>query len=565
MVLAKLKARQEREEKYAATNSVKIHNQWRKVMRLAKVDELRKEVQIIAQNHEREVDRKDSIIQMLDRDLEEAEEQYQMAHRAHLMVMDSLLDLQHNRMKALETELEVQLKALEDEFENERSDITKNHTRKVKDLSDVMSTMEAEFSEKEAEARQDFESQREEIKNRNSEEYNVLKISLESTIEELEKHFEQAHQAYLVSTEGRTQMFRDLTKSDEASARRIEKKMRKLIRLQDSLAHWRTKIATNSREWEERNKSLRREKDSMARHYQKLKASMNRFRAGQLQRLKSLALNSGSSIEELKEKQHLAECILKLAELNRKMETEQEKILGFETMMGITPFAAVREDLQTIHEESKLAIQEMENNNIGGNKENNNSNDGMKIKQQTIDGGPGGDMTSLSGPEMSDEGLNDATNYELDSTTAHNNENAAAATTTVDSDTAGPKYSSYGLDRNDGQVVDEWNYLNNFYKKFNKVKLDVSMLQDQRDTIQKENNELRDVLKRYLDGISVNEDVISDDANPLLVINDRMMKSKQSILMQQQQQLQQQQQIQDGNNDENGNAQNILVVEQLAN
>ena len=49
MVLAKLKARQEREEKYAATNSVKIHNQWRKVMRLAKVDELRKEVQIIAQ------------------------------------------------------------------------------------------------------------------------------------------------------------------------------------------------------------------------------------------------------------------------------------------------------------------------------------------------------------------------------------------------------------------------------------------------------------------------------------------------------------------------------------
>jgi hypothetical protein len=32
--------------------------------------------------------------------------------------------------------------------------------------------------------------------------------------------------------------------------------MRKLIRLQDSLVHWRTKIATNSREWDERNKAL---------------------------------------------------------------------------------------------------------------------------------------------------------------------------------------------------------------------------------------------------------------------------------------------------------------------
>lgn len=32
--------------------------------------------------------------QMLDRDLEEAEEQYGMAVRAHMMVLDSLLDLQ---------------------------------------------------------------------------------------------------------------------------------------------------------------------------------------------------------------------------------------------------------------------------------------------------------------------------------------------------------------------------------------------------------------------------------------------------------------------------------------
>ncbi len=37
---------------------------------------------------------------------------------------------------------------------------------------------------------QEYEAQREEIKNRNSEEYNVLKIQLEGIIEELEKSFE---------------------------------------------------------------------------------------------------------------------------------------------------------------------------------------------------------------------------------------------------------------------------------------------------------------------------------------------------------------------------------------
>ncbi len=46
------------------------------VLRREKVDALKKEIEILAQNHECEVDRKDSIIQMLTRDLDECEEQY---------------------------------------------------------------------------------------------------------------------------------------------------------------------------------------------------------------------------------------------------------------------------------------------------------------------------------------------------------------------------------------------------------------------------------------------------------------------------------------------------------
>lgn len=54
----------------------------------------------------------------------------------------------------------------------------------------MIAAMEGEFADAEAELRQEYEAQREEIKNRNSEEYNVLKIQLEGIIEELEKSFE---------------------------------------------------------------------------------------------------------------------------------------------------------------------------------------------------------------------------------------------------------------------------------------------------------------------------------------------------------------------------------------
>jgi hypothetical protein len=51
-------------------------------------------------------------------------------------------------------------------------------------------------------------------------------------LQELERHFEQAHKAYLESTEHRTQAFKQLTKNDASAARVIEKRMKKLIKLQ---------------------------------------------------------------------------------------------------------------------------------------------------------------------------------------------------------------------------------------------------------------------------------------------------------------------------------------------
>lgn len=76
---ASLQARREREQQYSKLNSVKIHNQWRKIMRMSKVDDLRGQIEVLSQSHEREVDRKDAIIQMLDRDLEDAESQFESA------------------------------------------------------------------------------------------------------------------------------------------------------------------------------------------------------------------------------------------------------------------------------------------------------------------------------------------------------------------------------------------------------------------------------------------------------------------------------------------------------
>jgi len=423
-----LKKALEAEEKCSRLNRLKILNQWRKLMRLVKVEDLRKEIEIISQNHEREVDRKDAIIQVLDRDLEDSEEQYQMALRAHLVMVDRLIDLHNAKLSGIELEFEKDLQELVDEFGAERNEINGSHARHKKEMLDIMATMEAEFNEAEGDARQEFESNREEIKNKNSEEYNVLRFTLEGLIEELERHFDSAHANYMATTEQRTQDFKNLTIKDQTSARTIEQQMRRLQRLQDSLSHWKTKLATNAKKCEERNKAMKAEKEAIFGHFQELKGRMNKFREREAMRLQELTISSQSAISSLTERLTKAERIIKLAELTRKFETEREKVLPFYE--------------SSVEEEEKAAV------------------------------------------------------------------DAAEVRRALQSSAAGK----------DGQPIEEWNYLDNFFKRYNKVLLDVMGIERERERLRHENGDLRSILKQYLDGISVNEDVINAP-NPLLVVN----------------------------------------------
>ncbi|CAN0084514.1 unnamed protein product [Ectocarpus sp. 12 AP-2014] len=470
---AELRRRIDQEEKNSKMNRLKIQNQWRKIMRLAKVESLRKDIEILSQNHERDVDRKDAIIQMLDRDLEEAEDQFQTALRAHLQNMDQLIDLQDSRLLALEQEFEVELKTLQWEFAEERKHVVKQHAAELQELSDIIAAVEAQEEEREADAKQEHEQQREEIRNKNLEEINVLRITLDTQIEDLEQHFETAHINYLQNTDQRTTDFKYLTSKDQELSREIEVKIRKIERLQSSLQHWRTKIAQNVKENAERNSFLMEERNAIQGHFQHLKGRMNKFRAAQAKRLGELTQNANAVQNKLQEQLKMADQILTLAELARKAETEQEKarwhaftsaathrLEAFKLIKQVLPFY-VSVNTDEVEEEAERILK-AERDLIGGKK---------KPK------GVGEEEAVAPSPLQS---------------------------------------SAWGKN---GQPVPRWNHLDNFHKRYNKAnKLAVEREQNR---LEAENRDLQSIVKQYLDGISVPEDVVSAP-NPLLVVNGRV-------------------------------------------
>ena len=86
-------------------------------MRIAKTEQLKNDIDIYSQNNQRELDSKEAFIQMLDKNIDEAEDQYQVALRNHLIHLEEMMLLQNSRLTGLHEEFDRDVKIVEEEFD----------------------------------------------------------------------------------------------------------------------------------------------------------------------------------------------------------------------------------------------------------------------------------------------------------------------------------------------------------------------------------------------------------------------------------------------------------------
>uniref|UniRef100_A0A8C3YP33 Dynein regulatory complex subunit 2 n=1 Tax=Catagonus wagneri TaxID=51154 RepID=A0A8C3YP33_9CETA len=420
-----LKDKLAKEEQNSALNLNKINTQWRTVLREVKTRELHKDIEILSQTFERVVDCKDSVIKSLAKDLSEAEEQYAHALRSHLHNIDQLLALQRCRLGLLEENYNMELEALTKEFETERKTIIDQHEKEIRYLQDVFMAMEQNYIDSEYESKLEFQSMWDDLKNKNLEEKHFLRLQLENVVEDLWRRFQDALKNYTDATEDRKIAFETLKVKDEKSSKEIEAQMKKIQRLQDSIIILKGKIMVHNRESEEQNQDIRDDKELVLVQLRKLKAQRTQARGVSQENLVKLTLESNAALEALRKTVDKGEKILKLAEICRKFETEEEKVLPFYSSV-LTP-----------------------------------------EEQEEIE---------KTDPEEFSEEL--------------------------------------------AKAIADYTGMENFWKRYNKVKLEQLSLQHTRAQLLKINEKLRQMLRQYLDGISVSDEVLSQ-LNPLFIVNHR--------------------------------------------
>lgn len=274
------------EERMASVDSQReVMMRWTELLRREKYLELSAEVEILKQTHDKTLDRKNAVIEMLMNDLDEAEEQYRLALRTHLQNIDALIELQNQRMADLDSEFETDLKELKQEFEDEKAIIRAKHDKEVERLNAIMSAIRKDAEEQDNEITQDFSQKRDETRDKEQEEYNVLKQMLENEILEYQHTINHEHEKYMASAQEKMKTYMDLTNKDCQTADKIARQMRRIRNLQETIANWKANLQNNIRECEERNKAMKDEKEQTAKHFKELKLKMQRWRKQQEDKL----------------------------------------------------------------------------------------------------------------------------------------------------------------------------------------------------------------------------------------------------------------------------------------
>ncbi|KER27890.1 hypothetical protein T265_13706 [Opisthorchis viverrini] len=424
----------EREERASKINNLKITHHWRALLRDLKSQELKKDVDILAQTFDRIVDRKNSIIKTLVKDLNDSEEQHMMSLRSHLENVDKLIELQNERLRKLKADYEAELKLLTDEFGEEERYLIEQHTKQLDDLKDIFVALDSTYTAKENEARTEQHSIKDELKNRNLEDKHALRTSLEAKVNKLWTEFKTSLALYTKTTDEKIVYFENLKQKDEKSAAEIEMQMRKLQRINDHIAIVKRRMAKVSKEFEEKNRHLKEEREKLVTHFQNLKTQLTKLRESQHEKLVKLSFESGAAIKKVQGLLDKAEKILKLAEHCRKYETEEEKV---------TPFY----------------------------------------------------VSSLTADE--ERQVQEALQVEGDEDLA--------------------------------QILRQCAPLEMFWRRFNKVQLDRLAMVKEHSMLEQENQQLKSILRQYLDGISVNPQVI-ENKNSLLVVNGRSNVNRSRML-----------------------------------
>jgi len=242
---------------------------------------------------------KDKLIGDLQMELKSKDDQYVKDLRKQAEDIDLMLERMEEQMKSLRRAYREELDTIENAFFTERKGLLEVQQKKELGATEQRQEKEVEYVKLRVKRVNDFDSQLQTLRVQDAEEYNMVKIKLETDVQILEQNLQQMKATYQLNQEKLEYNFQVLKKRDEENTITKSQQKRKITRLQDLLNNLKQKLKKQEKGYGDENQSLTDDLKRITEQYKELQKKFRHFQATDNKRFSDVWKMNEDQIKEL--------------------------------------------------------------------------------------------------------------------------------------------------------------------------------------------------------------------------------------------------------------------------
>ncbi|XP_071491809.1 dynein regulatory complex protein 1-like [Diadema antillarum] len=245
------------------------------------------------------IDEKNKLINDFQMELKSQDDQYVKDLKKQAEDVDLMIERMEEQVKNLTKAYRDEIKQIEKAFETEREELLENNKRKWEQSMSGRRDQELDYMHQREKRVDEYEQQIQHLRIQDAEEYNMVKIKLETDVQVLEQQLQQMKATYQLNQEKLEYNFQVLKKRDEENTITKSQQKRKITRLQDVLNNLKVKLAKQEKQYKEENQGLADDYKRITEQFKELQKKSKHFQATDTKKFHDIWVMNEEEVKEL--------------------------------------------------------------------------------------------------------------------------------------------------------------------------------------------------------------------------------------------------------------------------
>ncbi|XP_063771047.1 dynein regulatory complex protein 1 isoform X2 [Pseudophryne corroboree] len=245
------------------------------------------------------IEDKNKLIGELNQELKRKDDQYVKDLKKQGEDIDLLIERMEEQVRNLIKTYREELLQIEKSFELERRELLDQNRKKWEQSMQARRDKELESLMNRIKKVEEYEQQLSQLRVQDGEEYNVIKIKLETDVQTLQQQLQQMKATYQLNQEKLEYNFQVLKKRDEENTVTKSQQKRRITRLHDVLNNLRMKLEKQVKQYKEENQALTDDFNRIMKQYKEIQKKQRHFSAVEAKKFHDIWVMNEEEMKQL--------------------------------------------------------------------------------------------------------------------------------------------------------------------------------------------------------------------------------------------------------------------------